>query len=224
MRCLTDFLAMIVEMTQEPAKNLSLPPKVPDTEPELARAITLLGNRVQGELGKKAYCELVKLLDAYPDSQTAAAWKQGLRQVLKHLKTTSPQAVPSQKNDQTPETQVMLEWVERALAHHYLDDEQRYDPQLSEQAQFWLDFPDGTTPLAYLGRRFLEAHLALDRTEDPFEFDFADFDFDLARAPLVPSQTLPSFVEPLLRLALTRVDFHRIGECLVRRLSLKPPR
>ena len=76
-------------MTQEPAKHLSLPPKVPDTKPELARAITLLGNRVQGELGKKAYGELVKLLDAYPDSQTAAAWKQGLRQVLKHLKTTS---------------------------------------------------------------------------------------------------------------------------------------
>ena len=50
---------MIVEMTQEPAKNLSLPPKVPDTEPELARAITLLGNRVQGELGKKAYSELL---------------------------------------------------------------------------------------------------------------------------------------------------------------------
>ena len=208
--------------------DISLPPQVPDTAAELERAIALLGNRVQKELNPKARQELVDLLNAYPDVSTAAVWKQRLRQVSKELKSSQGQsagtfspAIATTDAKLNPETQVMLSWANRALQEHYLDDEQRYDPQFVEQVKSWLNSPDGVNPIAYLAQRLLEATLALTREEDPLDFDLSNFDFDLERQPIIPQNQL-EFLEPLLRLALQRVQFHILGEFILKQLSLTP--
>ena len=212
--------------------DISLPPQVPDTAAELERAIALLGNRVQKELNPKARQELLDLLNAYPDVSTAAVWKQKLRQVSKELKSSMKSSIaqvaapPISATFLTdaklnPETQVMLSWANRALQEHYLDDEQRYDPQFVEQVKSWLNSPDGVNPIAYLAQRLLEATLALTREEDPLDFDLSNFDFDLERQPII-SQNQPSFLEPLLRLALQKVQFHILGEFILKQLSLTP--
>jgi hypothetical protein len=57
----------------------SLPPRLPQNEEELKRAIILLGNRKQVELKTDARRQLEGLLGVYPTIKEAALWKRVLR-------------------------------------------------------------------------------------------------------------------------------------------------
>ncbi len=63
--------------------DISSPPLIPDTDSQLERAICLLGNRGKANLSKKAQQELIELLGAYPDQDTARCWKATLRQIAR---------------------------------------------------------------------------------------------------------------------------------------------
>ncbi|MGH2413730.1 MAG: hypothetical protein ACRDEA_08570, partial [Microcystaceae cyanobacterium] len=220
-------------MSQKVANTLSLsfPPKIPETPQSLERAIILLGNRTKGELTQKTRQELRELLDVYPDASTAAHWKQSLRQLSQHrdsyealLKSqslTSTRRAEAMETELTPETKLMLSWVSQALADYYLDDEGCYDPQLVFRLQGWLDFPEQMPPSAFLSQKFLAVNMALAQAQDPFEFDLAEGDFSVEQQPIVASDNQLSFVEPLVRQALSRVDWCVIGDYLIRQLSLK---
>jgi len=58
-----------------------VPPVVPTELEELRRAIVLLGSRVKADLRHAKRAELVRLVGAYPDKATAAAWKQALQSI-----------------------------------------------------------------------------------------------------------------------------------------------
>ncbi len=55
------------------------PPRVPDTMPDLDRAIVLLGEAAKQRLGHKTAEELRRLIGATPDRDTGAAWKKHLK-------------------------------------------------------------------------------------------------------------------------------------------------
>ena len=57
----------------------SLPPRLPQNEEELKRAIILLGNRKQVELKTDARRQLESLIGVYPTIKEAALWKRVLR-------------------------------------------------------------------------------------------------------------------------------------------------
>ena len=57
----------------------SLPPRLPQNEAELKRAIILLGNRKQVELKTDARRQLENLIGVYPAIKEAALWKRVLR-------------------------------------------------------------------------------------------------------------------------------------------------
>lgn len=59
----------------------TLPPRVPEGRVQLERAIALLGCRVQGDLRVSVQSELIGLVGRYPDAQTAANWKLGLKSI-----------------------------------------------------------------------------------------------------------------------------------------------
>ncbi|MGH9956339.1 MAG: hypothetical protein ACREBC_04305 [Pyrinomonadaceae bacterium] len=62
--------------------NLSiseLPPRLPQNDAELKRAIILLGNRKQVELNKHAQHELERLIGVYPTIREAKIWKRVIR-------------------------------------------------------------------------------------------------------------------------------------------------
>lgn len=211
--------------------SLSLPPKIPQTTQALERAITLLGNRTQRELKEKARQELLELLDAVPDAATAALWKQSLRQLSKQpelsqtlLTSQNLTLTPSTEVEETefaPETKLILSWVSQALKDYYLDDEGCYDPQLIFQMQKWLNAPQQIHPSAFLAQQFVAVNIALSQAQDPFEFDMAASDFSLEEQPIITSDNQPSFVEPLLRQALSRVDWCVIGNYLIAQMSLQ---
>ena len=58
---------------------LSLPPRLPQNEEELKRAIILLGNRKQVELKTDARRQLESLIGVYPTIKEAGLWKRVLR-------------------------------------------------------------------------------------------------------------------------------------------------
>jgi len=58
-----------------------LPPRVPPELAELDALVCLLGNRTKNELSAKSRRRLIELCGAYPDANTAAAWKLALRQL-----------------------------------------------------------------------------------------------------------------------------------------------
>lgn len=64
-------------------KTSPLPNKIPVGKEQVARAITLLGNRVKSELQTKARQELIELVGAYPSVEQAAIWKTSLKQLQK---------------------------------------------------------------------------------------------------------------------------------------------
>jgi hypothetical protein len=212
--------------------SLSFPPKIPDRHEERERAIVLSPNRSRGELKEKARHELISLLDSYPDPETAKLWKQSLRQVNKHPDLgrairEKQESVPSdsaeiEETELNPETRLMLSWASKALEDYYLDDEGVYDPQLVHQTRRWLDSPEETPAPAFLARKFLAVNIALSQAEDPFEFDLTGVDSPVENQTLAVGKNWPAFVEPLLRQALSRVDWQVIGEYLIRRLSLDP--
>ena len=57
----------------------SLPPRLPQNDEELKRAIILLGNRKQVELKTDARRQLESLIGVYPTIKEAALWKRVLR-------------------------------------------------------------------------------------------------------------------------------------------------
>jgi hypothetical protein len=59
--------------------TISLPPRLPQNEEELNRAIILLGNRKQVELKTDARRQLESLIGVYPTIKEAALWKRLLR-------------------------------------------------------------------------------------------------------------------------------------------------
>lgn len=69
-----------------------LPPQVPQTLPELERAIMLLGSRTKVGLGPKAQQELDQLLGASPSQKQAVIWKTALSRLRReHIDgTTKP--------------------------------------------------------------------------------------------------------------------------------------
>ncbi len=210
--------------------SLSFPPKIPDRHEERERAIVLLGNRSRGELKEKARQELTSLLDSYPDPETAKLWKQSLRQVNKHPDlgravrekqgSVPPDSAGIEETELNPETRLMLSWASKALEDYYLDDEGIHDPQLVGQMRKWLASPEQTPASAFLARKFLAVNIALSRAEDPFEFDLTDVDSPVENQTLAVGKNWPAFVEPLLRQALSRVDWQAVGEYLIEKLTL----
>lgn len=72
---------------RRPAATISLPPRLPQSAEELERAITLLGNRKQTELGAAPRAKLVELLGVYPTRAEAAVWKRVLRRACQKFDT-----------------------------------------------------------------------------------------------------------------------------------------
>ena len=66
-----------------------LPPKIPQDNELLSRAITLLGNRTQAQLKPKPKLELEQLIGCYPDQQEASLWKKELTKMKKDRTSTS---------------------------------------------------------------------------------------------------------------------------------------
>lgn len=58
---------------------ISLPPRLPQNDGELERAIMLLGERKRTELNTRARDELLRLLGVYPTMKEASFWKRVLR-------------------------------------------------------------------------------------------------------------------------------------------------
>lgn len=68
--------------SQKIAQEIALPPQVPETLTELDRAVALLGIVAKEQpLKKSRRDELKALLGAFPQPETAAAWKTQLKQV-----------------------------------------------------------------------------------------------------------------------------------------------
>lgn len=65
------------------SNTISLPPRLPQNEAELNRAIILLGNRKQVELNSDVRRQLESLVGVYPTIKEAALWKRVLRRVCK---------------------------------------------------------------------------------------------------------------------------------------------
>jgi hypothetical protein len=63
--------------------TITLPPRLPKSDEELERAITLLGNRKQAELNPTAQTELRELLGVYPTAKEASLWKRVQRKVCR---------------------------------------------------------------------------------------------------------------------------------------------
>ena len=63
--------------------TISLPPRLPQSEEELKRAIILLGNRKQVELKSDARRQLETLIGVYPTVKEATLWKRVLRRAYK---------------------------------------------------------------------------------------------------------------------------------------------
>ncbi|WP_013320666.1 hypothetical protein [Gloeothece verrucosa] len=196
-----------------------LPPKIPGSIASMERAIVLLGNRVQNELNPKSRQELIELIDIYPDANTAATWKQALRQLIKDKQQSSSNSL-QQIAQINPETSIIFSWLKEALSELYWEEKNAYDPELAKQMSVWYKkCPPQNSPKTYLVKKFLELHLAWSKTEDETEFDLADLNFNLEADPLIEHEL--TFIEPLLRLALEKVDFEFLGDYLVKELALE---
>ena len=67
---------------QPHAGTESLPPRIPETNEELDRAIMLVGSCLKQKLSPKRKNELTQLLGSPPPNpKVAAAWKQSLKQL-----------------------------------------------------------------------------------------------------------------------------------------------
>jgi hypothetical protein len=62
-----------------------VPPKVPESEADLNRAVHLLNLRMQSMLGKTERAEIKKLVGIYPTPAQATAWKQAFKRKIAHL-------------------------------------------------------------------------------------------------------------------------------------------
>jgi len=61
------------------------PPKVPESGPDLNRAVHLFCLRMQSALEKKERAEIKQLVGIYPTPAQATAWKQAFKRKIAHL-------------------------------------------------------------------------------------------------------------------------------------------
>lgn len=61
-----------------------VPPKVPESEAELSRAICLLQLRTKSQLSKDERVEIRRLVGIYPTPAQATAWKQAFKRKISH--------------------------------------------------------------------------------------------------------------------------------------------
>ncbi|WP_013321011.1 hypothetical protein [Gloeothece verrucosa] len=202
-----------------PEEIKPLPQKIPGSIASMERAIVLLGNRVQNELNPKSRQELIELIDIYPDASTAATWKQALRQLIKD-KQQSSSNLSGQVAEINAETSIIFSWLKDALSELYWEEKNCYDPEFAKLMRVWYqECPLEDSPSGYLAKKFLELHFAWSKTEDESEFDLSDLNFNLEVDPLIEHEL--TFIEPLLRLALEKVDFEFLGDYLVKELELE---
>lgn len=69
--------------------TITLPTRLPQSDEEFERVITLLGNRKQAELNPSAQNELRELLGVYPSVKEASFWKRVLRRVCREFARTA---------------------------------------------------------------------------------------------------------------------------------------
>lgn len=62
---------------------MAFPPRVPEDNDDISRAICLLGNRIASDLKDKSKQELICLIGVYPSLEQATRWKQTLKKLLK---------------------------------------------------------------------------------------------------------------------------------------------
>ena len=63
----------------------NIPPRVPETEADLNRAIQLLDLRTRATLDKGDSAEIKELIGIYPTPAQACAWKQAMKRKMLHF-------------------------------------------------------------------------------------------------------------------------------------------
>jgi hypothetical protein len=61
------------------------PPKVPEAEADLSRAVVLLNRRTHSTLDRIERAEIKQLVGIYPTPAQATAWKQAFKRKIAHL-------------------------------------------------------------------------------------------------------------------------------------------
>ncbi|MEL4894715.1 hypothetical protein [Crocosphaera sp. Alani8] len=226
-------------MTRKEKSEVKFPPIVPGAKEELEQAIMLLGNRVQGELNKKNKKRLIKLVGEYPSIETAHQWKTSLKQILKRipLPTPGPEVEPNvtysgslkRKHyiDQFEvvsgtfgETKIILEYLKYKLQDYYLDDEQCYDERFLKQLRYWYQWFPYNVREREFSKKILEVCLAEELSEDSFYFDYREYKYDMSRQRITADDA-PEFAEPLLRWALSKVDWKLLTKQLLKMFNME---
>lgn len=219
-------------------KNLKLPPLVPGKKEELEQAILLLGNRVQGDLNAKNKTKLIRLIGEYPNADTAQEWKSSLKQIVKSL--PQPEIEPEPEPNVTytcslkttyyidqfevvtgtfGETKIILEYIKYKLQDYYLDDEERYDERFLKQLRFWYQWFPYTIREREFSKKVFEMCVASELAEDALDFDYRDYSYNLSRQRITAPDS-PEFVEPLLRWALSKVDWKLLTKQLLKMFNM----
>lgn len=224
-------------MMNKQQQELKLPPIVPGIKEELEQAIMLLGNRVQGELNDKNKRKLIGLVGEYPSIETAQQWKIGLKQVLKRVPLSPPPPDPANATytcslkrkhfiDQFEvvtgtfgETKILLQYIKYKLQDYYLDDEERYDERFLKQLRYWYQWFPYNVREREFSKKILEVCIAEELAEDAFEFDYRDYSYDMSRQRIT-APNAPEFVEPLLRWALSKVDWKLLTKQLLKMFDM----
>ncbi len=226
-------------MGQKENKELKLPPIVPGAKEELEQAIMLLGNRVQGELSNKNKKKLIGLVGEYPSIEAAHNWKIGLKKVLKRVPIpVPPDATPEWNATYTcslkrkhfidqfevvtgtfGETKIILEYIKYKLEDYYLDDEERYDERFLKQLRYWYQWFPYNVREKEFSKKIFEVCLAEEMAEDSFDFDYRDYKYDMSRQRITALDA-PEFVEPLLRWALSKVDWKLLTKQLLKMFDM----
>lgn len=219
--------------------NLKLPPIVPGAKEELEQAIVLLGNRVQGELSNKNKKKLIGLVGEYPSIESAHQWKIGLKRVLKRVPIPTPPSSEPEWNatytcslkrkhfiDQFEvvtgtfgETKIILEYIKYKLQDYYLDDEEKYDERFLKQLRYWYQWFPYNVREKEFSKKVFEVCLAEEMAEDSFDFDYRDYKYDLSRQRITAPDSA-EFVEPLLRWALSKVDWKLLTKQLLKMFDM----
>ena len=225
-------------MSKKEEKELKLPPIVPGGKEELEQAIMLLGNGVQGELNLKNRTKLMRLVGEYPSVGTAQEWKIALKQLLKRVPLSPPSPDPQPSATYTcslkrryfidqfevvtgtfGETKIILEYIKYKLQDYYLDDEERYDERFLKQLRYWYQWFPYNVREREFSKKIFEVCIAEELVEDSFDFDYRDYKYDMSRQRITAPNS-PEFVEPLLRWALSKVDWKLLTKQLLKMFNM----
>jgi len=75
----------------------NMPPKLPSAEPDLLRAMELLGLRGQSDLEKVERAELKNLVGVYPTPSQAVVWRQAIKRLRDNTDGKGQPANPVQR-------------------------------------------------------------------------------------------------------------------------------